>query len=73
MTRRRVPPVAPPSVVLAWLPYIARLQITLVGKVVALDEQQLQLTLKIDDGSGVVDVKYWIEDNNDVVRIGHSP
>lgn len=49
------------------------LQVTLVGKVVALAEQQLQLTLQIDDGSGVVDVKYWIEDNNDVVRTWAQP
>lgn len=42
--------------------------VTLVGKVVSLAEQQLQLTLQIDDGTGVVDVKYWIEDNNDAAE-----
>ena len=42
------------------------LQITIVGQVLTCQVQQLQLTLKIDDSTGVVDVKYWIE-NNDMV------
>ena len=35
---------------------------TLVGKIVSVAEKQLQLMLQIDDGTGVVDVKYWIEE-----------
>ena len=52
----------------ALMPVLLVAQITIVGKVVELVEQQLQLTLRVDDGTGVVDVKYWIEVDNDMVR-----
>ena len=40
-------------------------QITIVGKIVHVEEQQLMSLYTIDDGSGRVLAKYWTPDNDD--------
>lgn len=42
-----------------------RLQVTIVGKIVSVEEQQLMMLYTIDDGTGRVLAKYWTPDNDD--------
>ncbi len=39
------------------------MQITLVGKIVSVQEQSTNLTLMLDDGTGRVELKYWIDND----------
>lgn len=45
-------------------------QITLVGKIVSMQEQATNLSMVLDDGTGTVDLKYWIDsDETEMVRL----
>jgi hypothetical protein len=45
-------------------------QITLVGKLVSMHELATNLSMVLDDGTGRVDIKYWIDnDETDLVRV----
>ena len=42
---------------------IAYAQVTLVGRLVSMVEQATNLTLMLDDGTGQVELKYWIDND----------
>ena len=42
---------------------IAYAQVTLVGRLVSMVEQATNLTLVLDDGTGQVELKYWIDND----------
>lgn len=49
------------------------MQITLVGKIVSVQEQSTNLTLMLDDGTGRVELKYWIDnDEAELVRVSFA-
>lgn len=50
-----------------WNPFVV--QVTLVGKLVSCQELSTQLKFGLDDGTGTVEVCYWIDtDEGDTVR-----
>lgn len=45
------------------------MQVTLVGKILSVQEQATNLTIVLDDGTGRVELKYWI-DSDESEQVG---
>lgn len=40
------------------------MQITMVGKITEVNETDVCLSLKLDDGTGTIELSYWVESNS---------
>lgn len=45
-------------------PFLSALQVTLVGRIIHAEEAATCLSFKLDDGSGTLDVRYWVDSDD---------